>query len=221
MKFACLAGLILLTVGYANLPVSAADRVLFDFKSDAATTIAGFVTSDATLVAPEPKTGAGLRIQTGHRQPWPGVTLIPPEKTWDLSAYGRIEAELKNLDTNSLTVFCRVDNPGADGTQHCVTDSIKLKPALKGHYAGRSPECLSFLSANLARKYGPDWPQIYPRLTHQRLRSWGLNTIANWSDTKTRRLRLTPYTDSIFNQFGPSETDRRQRGLLGQVPGCI
>jgi hypothetical protein len=69
--------------------------------------------------------------------------------------------------------------------------------ALKGHYAGRSPECFCFAGANLARKYGPDWPQVYPPLIHKRLRSWGLNTIANWSDATTYRLRLTPYTDTI------------------------
>jgi hypothetical protein len=68
---------------------------------------------------------------------------------------------------------------------------------LKGHYEGRTVECFSFAGANLARKYGPDWQNTYRRFLHQRLRSWGLNTIANWSDGGVCLLRRTPYTDSI------------------------
>ena len=69
--------------------------------------------------------------------------------------------------------------------------------ALKGHYAGRSPQCFAFAAANLKRKYGPDWKPAYAATIHQRLRSWGLNTIANWSDSGVFLLRRTPYTDSL------------------------
>lgn len=72
--------------------------------------------------------------------------------------------------------------------------------ALKGHYAGRYPKSFSFAGANLLRKYGVDWKKLYPELIHQRLRSWGLNTIANWSDEATCRLRRTPYTDTISSR---------------------
>jgi hypothetical protein len=69
--------------------------------------------------------------------------------------------------------------------------------ALKGHYAGRSPQCFCFRDANLLRKYGADWRRIYPELVHRRLRSWGLNTLGMWCDEATRLLRHTPYTDDI------------------------
>ncbi len=69
--------------------------------------------------------------------------------------------------------------------------------ALKGHYAGRSPKCFSFAGANLARKYGPEWKPRYSEVIHQRLRSWGLNTIANWSDPGVFLMRRTPYTDTL------------------------
>ncbi len=69
--------------------------------------------------------------------------------------------------------------------------------ALKGHYAGRSPKCFSFAGANLKRKYGQAWRQVYPDVIHRRLRSWGLNTIGKWSEDGTRMLRRTPYTDAI------------------------
>jgi len=68
---------------------------------------------------------------------------------------------------------------------------------LKGHYAGRSTRSFSFAGANLKRKYGPNWKQVYPEVIHRRLRVWGLNTIANWSDRDVARLRRTPYTDSL------------------------
>lgn len=69
--------------------------------------------------------------------------------------------------------------------------------ALKGHYAGQSPECFAFASANLKRKYGPDVKTAYAEVIHRRLRSWGLNTIANWSDASVFLLRRTPYTDTV------------------------
>lgn len=69
--------------------------------------------------------------------------------------------------------------------------------ALKGHYADRPPRCFSFAGANLKRKYGSDWKTAYPDVIHQRLRAWGLNTIANWSDLAIAFQRRTPYTDNL------------------------
>lgn len=69
--------------------------------------------------------------------------------------------------------------------------------ALHGHYSGKTVDSFSFAGANLLRKYGTNWRAEYNALTHQRLRSWGLNTIANWSDTDVRKLRHTAYTDTI------------------------
>ena len=60
--------------------------------------------------------GAALRVASGHQQSWPGVTLPAPGGRWDLSAYGQVLLEVKNVGTNQVTVSCRVDNPGADGT---------------------------------------------------------------------------------------------------------
>jgi hypothetical protein len=69
--------------------------------------------------------------------------------------------------------------------------------ALKGHYAGRNVKTFSFAGANLKRKHGEHWRQDYSVTVHQRLRSWGLNTIANWSDSSIYLMRRTPYTDNI------------------------
>ena len=69
--------------------------------------------------------------------------------------------------------------------------------ALKGHYEGHQPQCFCFAGANLVRKYGADWRKTSAEIIHKRLRSWGLNTIGNWSDESVRLMRLTAYTDSI------------------------
>jgi hypothetical protein len=54
-----------------------------------------------------------------------------------------------------------------------------------------------FSSANAFRKYGADWRARFADLAHQRLRSWGMNTIANSSDRSICLLDRTPYCDRI------------------------
>jgi len=388
----------------AALPPPDGDVILFDFGHGFEFT--KVQVQDATVSEIKTASGSALRVVTGHKQSWPGVTLRARAERWDLSRYGQVAVTLRNPGTNEVRVSCRVDNPGADGTKNCVTDSLTLAPgnkgilrmllkrdgddklggklfgmrgypvtpggpgtidpknitqlllfvnkpdadhvfevddiratgaytsptasvtdadpffplidtfgqykhrdwpgkvhslaeltgrreaeakelaaqpgpkawdkfggwaadpqleatgffrvekyrgkwwlvdpegrlffshgidcvraldmtpideraqwfedfpgdqaefheflstgyALKGHYAGRSPKCFSFSGANLARKYGPDWKQVYPEVIHRRMRSWGLNTIANWSDEATRLLRRTPYTDAVSSR---------------------
>lgn len=54
-----------------------------------------------------------------------------------------------------------------------------------------------FSAANIKRKYGENWRQIYADMSHKRLKSWGLNTIANSSDRSICLMRRTPYVDRI------------------------
>src|SRR5204863_2307997 len=69
--------------------------------------------------------------------------------------------------------------------------------ALKGYYAGREVNCFNFAAANLLRKFGDDWERQSATLAHQRLRSWGLNTIGNWSDSRLGAAHRTPYTATL------------------------
>lgn len=52
-----------------------------------------------------------------------------------------------------------------------------------------------FSSANCYRKYGEGYYDLFADLAHRRLRSWGLNTIANSSDKQICLMDRTPYTD--------------------------
>jgi hypothetical protein len=405
-----------LVAGSVGITAPAApELVLADFRAAQVSTLA---LTDAKVQ----KLPAGLQVATGHQASWPGISLRAPGESWNLAAFAQIIVDVKNGGTHDLTLFCRVDNAGADGVKNCLTGSVKLnsgqkgsiriplkrahddtlegklfgmrgypvsaggpgtidpahvtqllvfvsKPtadhvfeirevratgtytpptawvtdaspffpfidtfgqyrhkdwpgkvksladlrarqedetrqlqaqpgprgwdkyggaatgpqlkatgffrtekvgpkwwlvdpdghlffshgidcvrafdstpieeretwfadfpgrqaafasflshdfALKGHFAGRSPECFSFVGANLLRKYGPDWSSIYPKRVQERLRSWGLNTIANWSDPATRRLRQTPYTDSIGS--GRTPAIESSEGYWGKFP---
>ena len=79
-------------------------------------------------------------------------------------------------------------------------------PAARGFY--KDPAHLpfgtfDFARANALRKYGPDWRNFCAARAHVRMRAWGLNTIACWSDPVTIEMRKTPYT-AKFNTKGPT-----------------
>jgi hypothetical protein len=69
--------------------------------------------------------------------------------------------------------------------------------SIMGHYAGRQVRSFNFAGANLFRKYGKDWRTAATDVFHRRLRSWGLNTIGNWSDPAIYLLKRTPYTATV------------------------
>ncbi|OHB73445.1 MAG: hypothetical protein A2Z25_20290 [Planctomycetes bacterium RBG_16_55_9] len=87
------------------------------------------MTNDAKAARSE---AGGLRIETGRQQPWPGITLKAPQGKWDLSKYEYVSVGVKNVGDESVAVGCRVDNPGADGTNNCVSDSITLESGKTG-----------------------------------------------------------------------------------------
>ena len=62
-----------------------------------------------------------------------------------------------------------------------------------------------FSACNIARKYGPDWRNVWADLTHRRLASWGCNTIANSSDIDICLMDRTPYCDRFELKCRPIE----------------
>jgi len=64
----------------------------------------------------------------------------------------------------------------------------------------------NFSSANLYRKYGKGWENINAELIHKRLRSWGINTIGNWSDYHLFAIKKTPYTTSLAARSKPIQS---------------
>jgi hypothetical protein len=67
-----------------------------------------------------------------------------------------------------------------------------------GYYKDHSPyKTYDFSRANFLRKYGQEWAAVFAEITHRRLKSWGMNTIANWSDGDIYLMRKTPYVCTI------------------------
>lgn len=70
--------------------------------------------------------------------------------------------------------------------------------SVNNYYAGRGEfRIFNFTAANAFLKYGDDWQNDYARIAHERLKSWGMNTIANWSTPEIYSMDKTPYTDSF------------------------
>ena len=115
---------------------------------------------------------------------------------------------------------------------------------VNGYYAGRQPRNFNFLKANLKRKFGADWFRLSSEMAHRRLRSWGHNTIANWSQQEICLMRKTPYFATVStggkilegstgywgkfrDVFDPSFAEsikknmEKQRGKTVDDPWCI
>ena len=55
----------------------------------------------------------------------------------------------------------------------------------------------SFYCANLIRKYGDDWAEKWRESAYRRLRHWGFNTIANWSQGDVLQNSTMPFVGSL------------------------
>jgi hypothetical protein len=73
----------------------------------------------------------------------------------------------------------------------------------RGANRNRSNETYNFGAANLLRKYGDDWKAQFAAIVHRRMRSWGLNTIGNWSSGEICSMHKTPYTATVYVQARP------------------
>ena len=421
MKLVRRFALALLFSTFAITSKAATDFVLCDFGKNFS--LASVRSNDATAALSTKSEGAVLRVTTGHRQQWPGITLLAPSGHWSIAEFENVLVPLHNVGSSEVKISCRVDNPNADGIDHCVSDSLALRPgasgvlkvqlkrasnetlggklfgmrgypvafggkgtvnpsnvtqlllfvtkptgdhqfeigtirasggyapptasvtdadpffpfidrfgqyrhkdwpgkvhsvsqlqqrredeakelatqsgptewdkfggcasgpqlkatgffrvekvsgkwwlvdpegrlfwshgidsvratdltaieereswfetfpgaqsefaefivphvySLKGHYANRSPRCFSFAGANLKTKYGPEWKSAYSDLIHRRFRSWGINTLANWSDETMRLMRRTPYTDSLGSRG--AKNIEGSEGYWGKFP---
>lgn len=118
---------LLLSLSYAT---GGAQMVLYDFEG--AFAFDKVEARDVKVSGAKVDGNSWLRMETGHGQEWPGITLPAPTGRWDLSPFARVELEVRNVGNNEATLCCRVDNPGADGVRNCCTDSITLKPGESG-----------------------------------------------------------------------------------------
>ena len=88
--------------------------------------------------------------------------------------------------------FTALPEAGSPFALFYTTRDALLWPYYVAHGIKRTYD---FSSANAYRKYGSDWVAVYADMAHRRLRSWGMNTIANSSDVRICREDRTPYCD--------------------------
>ena len=117
------AAILIAATIYVRAEQQSPSQVLFNFDKDF--DVGKVISTDAKVNLSQDGT---LRIETGTEQNWPGITLKAPQGRWNLSKYEYITVDIKNIDTEPVTVYCRVDNPGADGSNNCVTESVSLNP---------------------------------------------------------------------------------------------
>ena len=99
----------------------------------------------------------------------------------------------------------------------CVILTQNTPIANREKYFTSIPPNGDFRRANLLLKYGNVW-EASPRdstiaVIHQRLRSWGINTIANWSDAIVYEQKKTPYTATLSSGISknmPSTLDEKE-----------
>lgn len=93
---------------------------------------------------------------------------------------------------NRCFYFEDLPDKDSDFYQFYYTHDQLLKP----YYTARGIDSTyDFSSANLYRKYGEDYLADFNDICHRRLKSWGLNTIANSSDKEICLMDRTPYMD--------------------------
>ena len=113
-----------MTAAHAVEPEHACDLLTFGptFALTTVTAKACEVANGGSADAP------ALRLTTAINGSWPGATLAAPGGKWDLSTYEYLSLDVRNIDSHDIDVFVRVDNPGADGHSHCMTERIGTQP---------------------------------------------------------------------------------------------
>ena len=101
---------------------------------------------------------------------------------------------------NRRFYFENLPAAGDEFEQFYYTNDALLKPyyTQRGH-----KETYDFSSANIYRKYGENYRAKYGEMAHRRLRSWGLNTIANSSDKDICLMSQTPYIERLEVHSAP------------------
>jgi hypothetical protein len=80
---------------------------------------------------------------------------------------------------------------GRDGVFAALPPPELKPPSFRNR--NRQSGSASFYTWNLARRFGDNWPEAWVDFTLRRMDSWGLNTIACWSDQQLGAARRKPY----------------------------
>ena len=108
---------------------------------------------------------------------------------------GSTGVAVKTPITGREDYFATLPEPGDPAAAFLQYESATVT---SGAYQGERPLTMNFFAANALHKYGPDWEAASQSVAHDRLRSWGVNTIGAWSDEDVFLQQRTAYTPVLF-----------------------
>ena len=131
-------------------------------------------------------------------------------KWWLIDPDGHIFFSHGILRISPANAVTPLSAPGLDDRRYYFEDLPKeddpqfgkfyttFDPLLGSYYEARGiDDHYDFSSANCLRKYGPDYMNAFGEVCHKRLRSWGMNTMANATEPSICRMQRTPYCDRL------------------------
>lgn len=137
IRIASVAGLLIVTVGFYQVAnrqslLPKASQTILDMKPGTESRLVP--TSDQVKVVHSLRLEAPGMVVTCQpgKDAYPGVNVKPIGASWDLSAFGHVEARLVNIGTKPLSVSLRVDNAGGWTDNPWNTETVTLKPGESG-----------------------------------------------------------------------------------------
>ncbi len=118
--------------------------------------------------------------------------LVDPEGSLFISiGVDVVTPNESTIITGRESMFTGLPGPGEPLARHFGTArGIHSGPVKEGR-------TFNFYAANLERTYGPDFLPHWRETTLNRLKSWGFNTIGNWSDPRVERNDRVPYVATV------------------------
>ena len=90
-----------------------------------------------------------LRLASGHREAWPGISFIAPQGVWDLSGFGYVLVDVRNVGKATANVGCRLDTAGVDRNKSYIQATANVRRARPQRSRSASFEnCPSSLKAS-------------------------------------------------------------------------
>ncbi len=117
----------------AALPASAAEpplaKLLVDFENQDAVKLTGSKAQSSPLKV---DAGTALEIATAGDADYPNVRIQPTSGNWDLSGFETVTAEIHNPQDRAVRVLLSVNNPKANGQNHCSVASATIGAGERG-----------------------------------------------------------------------------------------
>ncbi|TWT40118.1 hypothetical protein [Botrimarina hoheduenensis] len=113
----------------------------------------------------------------------------------DADREGNPQVAVKTPVSGREDYFAELPLPGDPAEQFL---QFETSTVTSGDYQGQRPLAMNFFGSNALAKYGPNWQADSRDIAHERLRSWGMNTIGAWSDEEVYLQGRTAYSMVLF-----------------------